>query len=662
MSTPAYSYSPESRLEIITSGACQYRKDIDGLRALAIVPVVLFHAGLPGFTGGYIGVDVFFVISGFLITSMIQGEIKEGRFSLRNFYERRSRRIFPALFTLLAVCTMAAALLLYPEDYQRYARSLIAATLFLSSYLFNRESGYFDGGAEEKPLLHTWSLSVEELFYVFFPMLLAIAWRLRGERWAKVLQIAALISFSASVLVMQLEVSSNSAFYLAQYRAWEFLIGALLALNTAAPSVDGRRANLFITAGLLMILGPVVSYSEKTPFPGVAALLPCLGAALIIRFGQQATSVTRWLLMNKISVFFGRISYSLYLWHWPLLVFFAHWAGTKPSGLAILGLLTVSLAVASLSWRFIERPFRGQDGILSQPTLFLVSGGVMAVLLGVGVHGELTGGWLDRYAEDLAPVLSATQDRDPRQQECISPRPDPAGCFYGAANSPTTVVLWGDSHAAVFSAMLGRLAERRGQSVLSFAMWSCPPTPGWQLANQKWRAACARLQEVAMESILQSPSVHSVVLASWFARVAFLPDREPFTKAFHDTVDRLLAAGKQVVIVYPVPELGSRVSVAPGGIHGNSNRIKSVSQPTREFLTTTQVAFDWLDGLGDRKNLVRIYPHNLLCDDLNCYASRENQGYYSDSNHLSLSGAELFAPLFDSVLFSERNDLVIEAP
>lgn len=165
-----------------------------------------------------------------------------------------------------------------------------------------------------------------------------------------------------------------------------------------------------------------------------------------------------------------------------------------------------------------------------------------------------------------------------------------------------------------------------------------------------------------MESILQSPSVRTVVLASWFARVSFLPDRGPITKAFYDTVDRLLDAGKQVVIVYPVPELVSWVSLASGGIHGDSNTKKSVSQPTREFLTTTEVAFDWLDGLGDRKNLVRIYPHNILCDDLNCYASRENQGYYSDSNHLSLSGAELFASLFDSILFSGREDSVNEAP
>lgn len=662
MSTPATNYSPADQRGIVSSGACRYREDIDGLRALAIVPVVLFHAGLPGFTGGFVGVDVFFVISGFLITSMIQAEIKEGRFSLRNFYERRVRRIFPALFTLLGFCTLAAALLLYPKDYQRYARSLIAATLFLSSYLFNSESGYFDGGVEEKPLLHTWSLSVEELFYVIFPVVLAVAWRLRGERWVQVLMVAALMSFSASLWVMHFEVSSNSAFFLAQYRAWEFLIGSLLALSTASPCVTCRLANLLIIAGLLMILGPVVSYSENTSFPGASALLPCLGAALIIRFGPFATSVLRWLLINKVSVFMGHISYSLYLWHWPILVYFGYWAESKPSGNAIIGLLTVSMLMASLSWRFIERPFRGQDGILSQPTLFLVSGGIMVVLLGIGIHGELTGGWPNRYAEKLGPFLSASQDRDPRQEECTTPRLDPAGCLYGRADSPPTVVLWGDSHAAVFSEMLGKLAERKGQSLLSFAMWSCPPTPGWQLANQKWRGACARLQELAMDSILQSPSVRSVVLASWFARVAFIPELETITKAFYETVDRLLAAGKQVVIVYPVPEVVSRVSGLPVDMPGNTNFMKSVSQPTREFLTTTQIAFEWLDGIGDRKNLVRVYPHKILCDDLNCYASSKNHIYYSDTNHLSLSGAELFAPLFDAILFGEGTDLVIAPP
>lgn len=630
-----------------------YRREIDGLRAVAILPVVLFHAGIGGFSGGYVGVDVFFVISGFLITSTIQEEIREGRFSLLSFYERRVRRVFPALFFMLGVCTVAAGLTLYPEDYQRFSRSLIAATLFISNFLFNKESGYFDGSADEKPLLHTWSLSVEEVFYIAFPFALAFAWRWIGIRWSRLVLLMGLASFGASTLALHLDPYSSSAFYLPHFRAWELLLGALLALEMNRAGRDLWSSNTLTLLGLSMIAAAVFLYSEETRFPGAAALLPCLGAALVIGFGQQSTSGAKQLLSNRYIAFLGLISYSLYLWHWPVLVFYHHWAGRKPAEWEAAMLIAISLVLAILSWRFIEQPFRGRRGVLSQRSLFIASGAVMVVMVAVGLHGEISGGWVARYDHQLPNDLVARNDRDERQEECLSPRSDPTGCLYGDVNKPPSVVLWGDSHAAVFSVTLGHLAAQRGEAVQVFTMWACPPTPGWQLPRQEWRKACARLQDLAMQTLLQSPKIHSVVLASRFAQISVISDRQRVTEAFYTTVDRLLDAGKRVVIVYPVPELDPRLHEVLDNTGEETGPRTPVGQRTETFLSQTRDAFEWLDNIGERDNLIRVYPHRLLCDELRCYAYRDNKRFYSDQIHLSQSGADLLSGLFESLLFPQ---------
>lgn len=631
----------------------RYRREIDGLRAVAILPVVLYHAGIAGFSGGYVGVDVFFVISGFLITSTIQEEIREGQFSLRAFYERRLRRVFPALFFMLGVCTVAAGLTLYPEDYRRFSRSLIAATLFISNFLFESESGYFDGSADEKPLLHTWSLSVEEVFYIVFPLALVFAWRWIGLRWSWIVFIVGLLSFGGSTFALYLDPYSSSVFYLPHYRAWELLLGTLLALMMNRPGYDLQSSNTLTLVGLSMIGAAVFLYSEETPFPGTAALLPCLGAALVIGFGQNSTSVANGFLTNRYITILGLVSYSLYLWHWPVLVLYHHWVGRKPTAWEAGLLIAISLGLAIFSWRCIERPFRGRSGVLSQRTLFIASGAVMVVMVGVGLHGEISGGWVARYDHQLPDDLAARNDRDERQEECLSPKPDPTGCLYGDVKVPPSVVLWGDSHAAVFSVTLGHIAAQRGEAVQAFTMWACPPTPGWQLPRQEWRKACARLQDLAMQTLLRSPNIHSVVLASRFAQISLISDRQLATDAFYTTVDRLLEAGKRVVIVYPVPELDPRLHEALDNNGEETGPRTPVGQRIETFLSQTRDAFEWLDNIGERDNLIRVYPHRLLCDDLRCYAYRDNKGFYYDQQHLSLSGADLFSGLFESVLFTK---------
>jgi peptidoglycan/LPS O-acetylase OafA/YrhL len=635
---------------VVTIEAHHYRADIDGLRALAIVAVVLFHAGVPGFTGGFVGVDVFFVISGYLITSIIEREMREGRFSIVRFYERRVRRILPALFAVMAFSALAAPALLYPEEYRSFARSLITATIFASSFQFRLESGYFDVEAESKPLLHTWSLSVEEIFYLVFPITFLLLWRWGRRRRIGVLWSIALLSLAASVAALYLDEHSKAAFYLAHFRAWEFLIGSLLALSTLEGPKGHRAGDLVSVSGLLLIIAAVFAYSQETSFPGLAALLPCLGTALIILSGQRCPSLVGRLLSRRPLVFTGLISYSLYLWHWPVLVFATSWLGRRLSAWEGAGLAIGSFFLAILSWRYIERPFRGKSGVLSRGRLFALSAGVGALFVTIGLHGELTGGWTDRYPDAVRLVMAARDDRDPRQGECLSTDLDADPCRYGRAAAEPVTALWGDSHAASYAVMLGQLAERQGESILAFTMPACPPVHHWQIAYQEWRRACARFQERTLDRILADRSIRTVLLAANFrAYVSIAHGQKGLQDALRYVVNRLLGAGKQVFLVYPYPTVEAHAFNKLIREAGRDGNLGALGQPLDRFSADNRAAFGLLDQMGEADALTRIYPHHLLCSGGWCSLYSDGRVLYQNEGHISLTGARALTPLFEPV-------------
>ena len=296
----------------------EYRKDIDGLRALAVIPVVLFHLGIPAFSGGYVGVDVFFVISGYLITGIIVRDIEKGNFSLVNFYERRIRRIFPALFMVLVITTMVSYKVYSPSELMRYSKSLASISLFSSNFLFLRESGYFSPSAEIRPLLHTWSLSIEEQFYIFFPILLTFSFKYLRKPVVPII-IAAILSFTANIILVS--EYKEMVFFMLPTRAWELCLGGILALNLIPKLSNNNINNWLSLIGLMMLIFSVFKYDSITVYPGLAASIPCLGAALMIYTGDKHTIIAR-LLSFRGFVFVGLISYSLYLWHWPTIVLF----------------------------------------------------------------------------------------------------------------------------------------------------------------------------------------------------------------------------------------------------------------------------------------------------------------------------------------------------
>ncbi|MFZ5931265.1 MAG: acyltransferase family protein [Pseudomonadota bacterium] len=382
-----------------------YRPDIDGLRAVAVIPVVLFHSkislfGTSLFPGGFVGVDIFFVISGYLISNILLHDISRDQFSILTFYERRIRRIFPALFAVLLAATFAAFVILLPGalgEMDYFGTHLFGATFFYSNYQFMSETGYFAAAAEDNPLLHLWSLAVEEQFYIVFPVYLYFISRFFRDRLGLATMAVLLVSLVYSIYLVQ--NNPADAFYSTPARAWELMLGAILAIFPRKAPLDQRVAQLLGAAGLGFIAYSILFYSAQTPFPGAAALAPCVGAALILYTGQRNMTLAGRLLSTSAFRYPGLISYSLYLWHWPVLVFYRMYAITPVSQMETAMLLVAMTAAAWASWKFVEAPFRTRNVLAKQNPLFAAGAGVMLVSAACGAIIGFNDGFPGRLPE-----------------------------------------------------------------------------------------------------------------------------------------------------------------------------------------------------------------------------------------------------------------------
>lgn len=389
----------------MTNPALAYRREIDGLRTLAVLPVILFHAGFSIFSGGYVGVDVFFVISGFLITTIIVKERSDDRFSILRFYERRARRILPALFVVIAVCLPLAIITMLPSQLRDFGRSIVAVSLFASNVLFWREGGYFSAASEEKPLLHTWSLAVEEQYYLFVPLVIMALWRLGRLRLGIALALAAAVSLGLAEWGWRNQPTAN--FFLLPTRAWELLSGSLLALwlgHRAQPS--GLPAQAGGLVGLAMIAGPVFLFSGGTPFPGLWTVLPVAGTVLIILCASPSTWVGR-LLGWKPLVGIGLISYSAYLWHQPLFAFARIQSLDEPPQWLMAALAGLALLLAWGTWRFVERPFRDPVKVSRRRILTAALVGSLVLIAAGGIF-DMTRGLPGRIPPEHRAWATAT--------------------------------------------------------------------------------------------------------------------------------------------------------------------------------------------------------------------------------------------------------------
>ncbi len=660
------------QLQLPSRHAPAYRPDIDGLRAIAVLAVLLYHVGGFGLTGGYGGVDVFFVISGYLITTIIQREIEVGTFSLLNFYERRIRRIFPALVAVTVVTTAVSAMLLLPEDFKEYGKSLLNLMAISSNYFFMRKSGYFAAEASEMPLLHTWSLAVEEQFYIVFPLLLLVLSRY-GRR-AVILGLAALAVASFIASIVSLNQAPARAFFATPGRVWELLVGVLTAVMGPALITRRIQREALAASGLALIAYGYFAYSDATPFPGPAALVFCLGAALVIYAGTNGgETLTGRVLSSPLVTGVGLISYSVYLWHWPLIVFVRYrfpelFSGEGGASLALRSsLIAASLALGFLSWRFIERPFRARAGTSAQRYAYAWFLGVTAALIAVAVPVIKLKGLPERWPREVGEMLKESERPEGVCKPLATAGPWPKeACRIGPGAVAPDTLLWGDSHAQMLMDGFEMARRQSNQTLIVAALIACPPLAGVTLYGRAREVSCRSLGDSVLTAIGQS-GVRTVVMAARWAYYAegvggemgggrsiqLGPDgigNNPavFTALFEDTVRRVLAMGREVVIIGPIPEHRFHVSSAMA-----RNLVWQQAPPPElpraVFDERQRHVMPLLQRLDAWPGVRVLYPDRLFCGGATCQYAKEKWALYVDPNHLTLAGIKLMSPLINEI-------------
>jgi peptidoglycan/LPS O-acetylase OafA/YrhL/lysophospholipase L1-like esterase len=540
-----------------------YREDIDWLRAIAVLAVVAFHFEAPAVFGGFVGVDIFFVISGYLITGIIQSELQSGTFSFARFYERRVRRLLPALYAMVALTAIPSFHYLLTSERAEFFRSVAAVVTFTSNFFFWFQTGYFDHAAAEKPLLHTWSLAVEEQFYLALPLMLwALSRVAHGRRIGlpAVLAALGLASFALSVWLMNSDRSAN-AFFMSPPRAWEFLIGGLVA-SPGFPVLRHPLAQQIARGVALVVIAiPIFSLRQGPGFPGFNALAPCVGAAMFIWSGIGVPSLKRSAIsLLSVIRFFGRISYSLYLWHWPLFTF----ARFSKSSLVLDGfdkvaLFALTVLISYLSWRFVEQPFRQRTLAPTRQAAFRIAGLATVVLLAGGAVGLVlsrTPSDADRAALQLEAYNAYNYQPLYRFGKCFAPE---SGVFddscLALATGKTNWLLWGDSLAAHYFHGLRTATDPQTINILQATQAACMPTLN---AAAQGNASC-RGFAAQMDAFLGDHKPDLVVMSADWLEYARPPRFDGMIADLKQTISRLNELGMAVVLLGPAVQFRERL-------------------------------------------------------------------------------------------------------
>lgn len=609
-----------------------YRREIDGLRALAVLSVILFHAGFETFSGGFVGVDVFFVISGYLITTITLTELEQGKFSIVNFYERRARRILPALFLVMLVCIPFAWFWLLPSDMKDFSQSLAAASVLASNILFWRESGYFDTAAELKPLLHTWSLSVEGQYYVLFPLFLMLFWRL-GKRW--ILAILGLV-FVASLTLAEwgAYAKPSAAFYLLPTRGWELVIGAFAAfyLSKANGKGFGKVASEFGGwLGVALILYAVFAFNKAMPYPGFYALVPTLGAVLIILFATHQTTVGKF-VGNKAFVGVGLISYSAFLWHQPLFAFARHKILSELSYIIFLPLLAFTLILAYFSWKFIETPIR-KSSVITRKQFFSLALFFTLIFVFIGYFGHVRNGFENRFNRVLSGDIGHIAFHKYIDEKYFDCEPKSIAeralswdgflrCKQSKEGTPE-VILLGDSHAEHL--FIG-LAEYIPNKNIAF-----------YILGEKPYVEVKDFKHIFDEILSNNKPQHIILTMHFIGRVD--AQGSGLYDNFSRTIDSLIKAGKSVTLVGDTPRFNQDPSLCVYSVPGKSS--SSCSLSLEDVERQRSIYDDILKRLGKEFGLTYLTIDMDFCADKVCAMSKGETIFYRDNNHLNIIGSKL---------------------
>ncbi len=663
------------RDQFIISKTDLHRADIDGLRALAVISVFAFHAGF-GLTGGFTGVDVFFVISGFLITSLIHDDMRKGRFSLGTFYERRMRRILPALFVVLAGSAIAAWVLFLPPEFMLFGKSLVLASIFSSNIGFWWQAGYFDSIAQFQPLLHTWSLGVEEQFYIVFPIVLMALFRLNAS-W-RFFAVAALSAASFALCLYLSYAAPHAAFFLLPGRFWELGVGCLLALAGGRIVKTRMQGALAAGAGMVLIVSGLFLVSDRSVFPGFSALLPVLGAALVIAGGGVPNGVSRAIGSPPFAAV-GLISYSFYLVHWPMIVFIQYANGRLLSKPEALGVLAMCLAISAVLWAVVEQPFRQRLWLPRFSSLYGVSALATAAAAIAGIVIAAAGGFPQRVPQAVLQIYAAKGDRTQFEHCTLEAKSvftkdkqmavaDLCGIGQADAGKPSFLV-WGDSHAAAMAPGIAASAVKQRQHGVLAAHGGCPPLIDYDVPSTSSlrRGSCRAFNASVMEMIGREKISVIFMVARWPRETLGVENGQegPFydpkvrmgesdrsaevSKALNETLAKLEGAGARPVLVMDVPEPGYDVPVvlARAALHGTS----IIVNPTRiAFDARTALEREVLTEASANWNAKIIDPAAVLCNSVSCDVEKNGIPLYVDADHLTRTAAEALGRLFDPVL------------
>ncbi|MBI1326747.1 MAG: acyltransferase family protein [Alphaproteobacteria bacterium] len=620
----------------------QYRREIDGLRALAVLPVILFHAGFSAFSGGFVGVDIFFVISGYLITKIITDELQQNTFSLAGFYERRARRILPALFFVMLVCIPFAWALMLPKHLQEFSQSLVAVSAFISNILFWRQSGYFDTVTELKPLLHTWSLAIEEQYYLFYPLFLMFFWR-----WGRktVIALCILIFICSLGIAQWASIYKPSAnFYLLPSRSWELMLGCFMAFvsartQTAKPVI----AQILSLLGLTLIIASIFMLDDKIPFPSIYALAPTLGAALIIGFANPANFAGK-LLGTKLFVGIGLISYSAYLWHQPLLAFTRYAVSSTPSAAIIGVILVATFLLAYFSWRFVEKPFRNR-GNFTRKQIFTLSALGMIFFIALGLAGHFNKGFPARMSAD-------EQAREAQFQQTFQERlrliKGDVCHFNNLTNTgvdnfleqwncgkeseptlkPLPVAVTGDSHAADIVVAL----RENGYNPLQLAGANCSLVPRYMTPS------CKQIYGRLYNEVHSNPAYEYIMLANQF------DSKELTRQSIKEMTHYWQRFGKKIIFFSAMPEFHNyEVDFIKGRAAKADHRISKLSLSKNIYAYLTS------------RDITLINTGGIFCAATDhCKRVIQNgEPYLADSHHMSRIGAKAFGEVLFKDFYSK---------
>jgi len=627
----------------------KYRPEVDGLRAIAVVSVVIYHANAALFPGGYLGVDVFFVISGFLITQVIIGDLKADKFTFANFYERRVRRILPALYLVLFATIPFAAMWMLPSQKEDFAQSVLATTLFSSNFLFWMETGYFMAAAELKPLLHTWSLAVEEQFYFLYPLLIVGLWRFSRRMMLPILVVILVASLLATVVMAEQAPGAN--FYLLTTRAWELLAGAVVALTAWRPA---KGAGWMAAVGLVAILVSFVLIDTSTPIPSFYGVPLVLGTQLLLIAATDKTHVGRWLAWRPL-VGIGLISYSTYLWHLPLFTFARLHSLGQPEPALLAFLAVASFALAYLSYLLVEKPFRqrGDTARIKRPQLLWILSFAASLLIIYGVMFGLLGAKItfSRFPESTASLDARIEAKLATNYGLHE---DCEGTFTLSENCQTSdtpeIMLWGDSFAMHLAPALADGAGWHG--LIQHTKSVCVPIVGISVVTPEypaeWADGCIAFNDQVIDWLGTQDSVRYVVISSPLGIVfndVYMRDGTVVSQDQPELVRQQLMAtqrviegmGKSLIIVSPPPVTGADLGQCLAASMMQGKPAETCDFTRDDIHSLSVLVYDFLHELADR--IPVLFLDDLICGANICDTMVGDTFIYRDAGHLSNEGS-----------------------